>query len=53
MREDQNYTGDFKGNVVQNIIFNHVIRAKSIKVNMRHAIHDYFGINDRRLLQFL
>ncbi|CRH01367.1 LCCL domain-containing protein [Plasmodium relictum] len=33
------------GNVVQNIIFNHVIRAKSIKLNMRHALHEYFGIN--------
>ncbi|SOV83222.1 LCCL domain-containing protein [Plasmodium reichenowi] len=38
------------GNVVQNIIFNHVIRAKSIKVNMRHAIHDYFGINFTNVL---
>ncbi|KAI4836725.1 LCCL domain-containing protein [Plasmodium brasilianum] len=33
------------GNVVQNIIFNHIIRAKSIRLLMRHAIHEYFGIN--------
>ncbi|GAW82528.1 LCCL domain-containing protein [Plasmodium gonderi] len=33
------------GNVVQNIIFNHVVMAKSIKLNMRHPIHEYFGIN--------
>ncbi|SCL96670.1 LCCL domain-containing protein [Plasmodium berghei] len=33
------------GNIIQNIIFNHVIRAKSIKINMRHPVHEYFGIN--------
>ncbi|EUD69362.1 hypothetical protein C922_00225 [Plasmodium inui San Antonio 1] len=32
------------GNVVQNIIFNHVVMAKSIKLNMRRPIHGYFGI---------
>lgn len=33
------------GNVVQNIIFNHVIRAKAIRLNMRYPLHEYFGIN--------
>lgn len=33
------------GSVVQNIIFNHVIRAKSIRLHMRVALNEYFGIN--------
>ncbi|VWU48533.1 LCCL domain-containing protein, partial [Hepatocystis sp. ex Piliocolobus tephrosceles] len=37
-------------NVVQNIIFNHVIRAKSLKISMRYAIHEYFGINFTNVL---
>ncbi|SBT42642.1 LCCL domain-containing protein CCP2 [Plasmodium ovale wallikeri] len=38
------------GNVVQNILFSHVIRAKSVRVNMRHPVHEYFGINFANVL---